>query len=80
MIPNKKNNIKELLSVSNSLVPETLFGIYSLAQLGLQCVDKNDNEYIKKVFEIIGKTSLTIRDIILCQQNITNKNRKRKGV
>ena len=70
---NKNNNVKELLSVANSLVPEALFQINSLAQLGLQCIDKNDNEYIKKTFEIIGKVSLTIRDIILCEQNITNK-------
>lgn len=80
MMPNKNNDVKELLTVANSLVPDTLFQINSLTQLGLQCIDKNDDEYIKKIFEIIGKISLTIRDIVLCEQNITNKNRKRKDV
>lgn len=79
-MPNKNNDVKELLTVANSLVPDTLFQINSLAKLGLQCIDKNDDEYIKKIFGIISKISLTIRDIVLCEQNITNKNRKRKDV
>lgn len=80
MMSNKNNDVKELLTAANSLVPDTLFQINSLAQLGLQCIDKNDDEYIKKIFGIISKISLTIRDIVLCEQNITNKNRKRKDV
>lgn len=80
MMLNKNNDVKELLTAANSLVPDTLFQINSLAQLGLQRIDKNDDEYIKKIFGIIGKISLTIRDIVLCEQNITNKNRKRKDV